>query len=309
MTNLPVAITEALHNKSLASRFSGGRFDKDMKWSAERQFAEQALQKNPKLVRCTESSIMSAMLDVAYTGLSLSPALAHGYLVPYGDICTFAPGYRGLLHLAYKAGTIKSVQANLAYDNDDVFQVWTDETGRHLKHIENVRGNRGEISHAYCLAFPTAGGPALIEIMTAAELRAVEAQAKRKGGGAVWGSAWRGEMCKKAVIRRASKTWPKDSGGLIEHMMGVNDQFSGFDDVIVDADPPEQEICISLDQQTALNDLLLEVGIPADQAPEWLGRYAKAKGYGSIENMPERLYDEAHAELDDRARRAIRGSK
>ncbi len=308
MSNLPVAISEALQNKSLASRFSHGRFDKDLKWAAERQFAEQAIIKNPKLLLCTTSSIGSSMLDVAYSGLSLSPSLAHGYLVPYGDICTFAPGYRGLLHLAYKAGTIKSVQVNIVCDGDEQFQVWTDEHGRHIKHIENQRGKRGAITHSYCIANLTAGGPPLIEVMDAGQLQAVEAQAKRKGGGAVWSGPWRPEMCKKSVIRRGCKTWPKDSGGLIEHMMGVSDRFSGFDDVITDAEPPEQEICISVDQQTVLGDVLLESGIASDQVSEWLSRYAKAKGYSSIENLPARLYDEAHAMLTNRARQA-RGTK
>jgi phage RecT family recombinase len=310
MSNLPVAFNEALHDKKLISRFTAGRFNKDLKWAAERQFAETAIQKNPAIASCTPTSLASCMLDCAYSGLSLSPTLAHAYLVPYKDTCTFAPGYRGLLHLAYKAGTVKSVQVNTVHEHDPEFQVWSDESGRHLKHIENQRGNPGATTHAYCIANLTAGGPPLIEVMNAAQLNAVEAQAKRKGGGAVWSGPWRDEMCKKAVLRRASKTWPKDSGGALEHMMAVADRFGGvdFDDVPADTEPPEQELCLTLDQQTVLNDVLLEYGISADVTPQWLSRYAKAKGYSSIENLPARLFEGTRASLIEYAKQS-RGAK
>lgn len=309
MSNLPAAINTALQDKSLASRFNGGRFDKSLKWTAERQFAMQAMEKNPALLRCTPASIQTAVLDVAYSGLSLAPSLGHGYLIPYKDQCQFQPGYRGLLHLAYKAGTIKSVQVNLVYDKDQEFQVWTDETGRHIKHIENQRGARGEVSHAYCIAFLTSGGPPLIEVMNRQHLDAVRAAAeKRPGGGAVW-RVWPEEMQKKAVLRRASKFWPHDDGGMMEHMLRTSDRhsFIDFDDVAADSEPPEQELCISMDQQTQLNDVLVSNGIAPDVAPQWLSRYAKAKGYSSITNMPARLYADAHKELDDRSQQAVRG--
>jgi phage RecT family recombinase len=302
MTNQALALIndafEAPNIKSLISKFSSGRFDKDMKWSAEKQFATAIIGDNRKLQECSPQSIQGAMLDVAYTGLSLSPTLAHAYLIPYGNTCKFRPGYRGLLHMAYKAGTIKSVQVNLVYEGDQEFKVWTDEHGRHIRHVENARGKRGDITHAYCIAHLTAGGPPLIEVMSRAQLNAVRAAAERKsGGGAVWRS-WPEEMMKKAVIRRASKFWPKDNGGMLEHMMQVSDTYDpvAFDDD-PDTPPAEAELCINLDQQTALTDLLTDHGIAATVAPEWLRRYAQSKGYAHIEDMPARLYDDAHAAL------------
>lgn len=310
MSNLPATISEALGDKRLASKFTHGRFDKDIKWAAERQFAAQALQRNPKLMECTPDSIKTALLDVAYSGLSLSPSLAHAYLIPYRDHCQFQPGYRGLLHLAYKAGTIKSVQVNLVYQGDLEFQVWTDEHGRHIKHLENHRGQRGEVTHAYTITHLTAGGAPLIEVMSREQLDRVRAAAQsRPGGGAVW-KVWPEEMMKKAVIRRASKYWPKDSAGLMEHMMATADRhgFIDFDGVQEDSEPPEQELCLNLDQLTALTDILLENGIEPDVAPEWLRRYAMALGYSSIENVPARLYEQCRQDLDDRSKAAVSGT-
>jgi len=307
-------VNTALHGsdqKSLASKFNSGRFDKDMKWAAERSFAEQAIKKNEKLLNCSPESIQGALLDVAYTGLSLSPTLAHGYLIPYGRTCTFTPGYRGLMHMAFKAGSILALQVNLAHRNDPTFRVWTDEHGRHIQHEENM-GKRGEVTHAYCICNLAAGGPPIIEVMSRADLDAVMAAAKRKpGGGAVW-KVWPEEMMKKSVIRRASKFWPKDNGGLIDHMMQVSDRYDPVDFAPDPDQPPaEAELCMSEDQYTSLYDLLLNRGISPQDAPEWLRRWAQSRGYASFEDTPARLYDEAkqtmEARLDDRAARVSAG--
>ena len=120
----------------------------------------------------------------------------------------------------------------------------------------------------------------------------------------VWRGPFRSEMCKKAVIRRGSKLWPKDDGGVMQHMMQVSDLHDGmsFESLVeTDQNPPEQELCLNLDQQMILNDVLLENGVAPDAAPEWLSRYARAVGYSSIENLPARLFDEAKAALSDRA--------
>jgi len=299
---------EASNSKSLASKFTAGRFDKSMKWAAERLFAEQAIQKNEQLQKCTVESLQGAMLDVAYSGLSLSPTLAHGYLIPYGRTCSFTPGYRGLLHMAYKAGTVKSVQVNLVYANDQEFHVWTDEHGRHIRHVENVRGKRGDVTHAYCIAQLAAGGPPLIEVMDRGQLDAIRRASKDKRSNSVW-NVWPEEMQKKCVIRRASKFWPKDNGGLIEHMMQVSDTYDPVEfEEDPDTPPAEAELCMNLDHQTELTDLLLERGITPAAAPEWLRRFAQSKGYASIEDMPARLFEETREALlkvlDERAKAA-----
>jgi len=286
-------------SRSLASRFNSGRFDKDMKWAAERSFAEQAIQKNEKLQVCSPESIQGALLDVAYSGLSLSPTLAHGYLIPYGRTCSFSPGYRGLMHMAYKAGTVKSIQVNLVHRNDPTFKMWTDERGRHIQHEENARGNRGDVTHAYCICNLTAGGPPIIEVMDRTSLDAIRAASQRRNasGGAVW-KVWPEEMMKKAVIRRASKFWPKDSGGILQHIMEVSDRHDGIEfEPSPDEATPEAELCMNTDQYTALHDLLVDRGIEAHVAPEWLRRWAQSKGYASIDDTPARLFDEAKSAL------------
>lgn len=305
MSNLPATIEDALTDRKMVSRFTAGRYDTHMKVAAERQFALQIISRNEQLQRCTPESIQTALLDASYSGLSLSPSLAHAYLIPYENQCTFAPGYRGLMHLAYRAGTVKSVQPNLVYDRDREFVVWTDENGRHLRHIE-TRGARGEVSHAYCIANLAAGGPPIIEVMNRSQLRAIEkAATSRVKGGMVWRGPFREEMCKKAVIRRASKFWPKDDGGVLEHMMEVSDRHDGidFEATEADTDQLEQELCLSADQITALDTVLIDNGVPGTLSGEWLRRYALQLSYGSIEDVPARLYEKAKRELTEYAKK------
>jgi phage RecT family recombinase len=271
--NLPTVYEERLRDKKLVAQFSKGRYDDNMQVAAERQFALQILDRNPKLQKCTPESLAMALLDASYSGLSLSPPLAHAYLIPYKDQAQFSPGYRGLLHLAYRAGTIRSVQVNLVHENDPEFHVWTDETGRHIKHVESRAANRGQVTHAYCIAFPAQGGPPMIEV-------------------------------KKAVIRRASKYWPKDTGGAMQHMMEVSDKFDSIDfpETAEDTEAPEQELCISQDQISEIEGLLQDEGVPPTMTGQWLHRYAERLGYNQMEHVPARLYEQAKKELVERAR-------
>jgi len=131
------------------------------------------------------------------------------------------------------------------------------------------------------------------------DLDAVRAASQRrnKAGGAVW-KVWPHEMMRKSVIRRASKFWPKDSGGIIEHMMQVSDTHDGIDfELDPDEAPPEAELCMSTDMYTELFDLLTDRGIDPTAAPEWLRRWAQSKGYATIEDTPARLFDEAKSGL------------
>src|SRR6516225_3663569 len=56
-----------------------------------------AVQKNPALLECKPQSLILACFDAAEMGISLSPALQLGYLVPYKEVCQFQVGYRGLI--------------------------------------------------------------------------------------------------------------------------------------------------------------------------------------------------------------------
>jgi recombinational DNA repair protein RecT len=68
--------------------------------------------------------------------------------------------------------------------------------------LKNLKGG-------YCLA-KLSSGEYMVDVMTAGEILAVRDSSKAKDG--PWRGAWAGEMAKKTLIKRASKSWPQSNG-------------------------------------------------------------------------------------------------
>lgn len=294
-----VAFKETLSAK-LARQFNRGKRD-DLQWQAEKQYALAIIQKNSYLQKATPESFGMAMLDVAWSGLSLNPVTAHGYLIPYRDTernvveITFKPSYRGLEHLVYRAGTVKSIQTVLVH-RGDVFRVETRNNRRVVTHEE--LGRSTDVTHAYCIVHYANGGE-YVEVMTAEQLAAVERAAKsRPGGGAVWNGPWKGEMQRKAVLRRALKHAPLDTGGAIEHAIAVADK---LDPVSFEHAPVEREAVEELigdEQANRAHAFLAERDVK--DPDHWLMMLAQAMGFERFENLPTSHFDEAMKRLEAR---------
>ena len=63
-----------------------------------------AVMADPKLQACTPASIYLAAVRSATLGLSVDPAYGQAYLVAYGSVCTFMPGYKGFRDKASENG-------------------------------------------------------------------------------------------------------------------------------------------------------------------------------------------------------------
>lgn len=314
-TQLAVLET-TLSDKSLVSTFNANRFDDSLKWRSELQYALKIIRGNEQLRDCEPESIKLSMLEVAYSGLTLAPSLGHGYLIPYGKVCTFSPGYKGILHLVYKGGTLKSVQPGLHKPGDPKWRVWTDEAGKHIEHEEGPDAARSAkpTQHAYVIARFTSGDRH-IEVMDAEQLGKIEFAATHKRarddsgksvwvdnpkGGMVWRGPWRSQMEIKSVIRRASSYWPRDNGGMIEHALAVLDKHEPVEfESEPRADEPT-ELLITAEQQLELHAALTDRDLPGEEANEWLRLKAIAMGYGSIMDLPARLVAKAKADLLER---------
>lgn len=132
-----IQVYEAALTKQLARQWSRHRAEDSLQWAAEKQYALNILRKNDYHRTCTPESFAAAMLDVAFTGLSLSPTLGLAYLIPYKGELTFKPSYKGFEQLVYKAGTVKSIQAVLVRHGDS-FQVQTIGNRRVIHHVEHA---------------------------------------------------------------------------------------------------------------------------------------------------------------------------
>jgi len=188
------------------------RFEKNanlVSYDKESIFAMQAILKTDfamKVANTNPSSVRLAMINVASTGLTLNPANGYAYLVPRDGAIHLDISYKGLIKIATDTGAIRWARAELVYSADEfVFN----GPAREPEHRSNPFGERGEIVGVYCIA-KTSDGDILTEIMSRSELDKIKSKSKATSGPWV---EWFDQMAKKAVIKRASKTWPYTERG------------------------------------------------------------------------------------------------
>lgn len=187
-------------------------------WQAEANYAVQLLCANSFAVSIAQQnpvSVQNALRNAAAIGISLNPASKHAYLVPRkgqsGMAICLDISYMGLLHLAMSTGSIEFGQAKLVYETDHYENQGIDKEPIHKY---NAFGNRGSLVGAYCVV-RTSTGAYLTEEMSVEQLHDVRARSEAYTGGkqgkppsGPWVTDYE-EMCRKTVVKRASKYWPK----------------------------------------------------------------------------------------------------
>ena len=168
-------------------------------------FAMQTANKNPQSVRL-------AMINVASTGLTLNPANGYAYLVPRDGAIVLDISYKGLIKIATDTGSIEWARADVVYDSDTFVYKGPALIPEHI--ADPFKKDRGEIVGVYCIA-KTNQGDVLTEVMDREELEKIRSKSSaysqmKNGQPAPSGPwvEWFVQMAKKAVIKRASKTWP-----------------------------------------------------------------------------------------------------
>jgi len=99
--------------------------------------------RNPRLLECTQESLISAVLQSAQLGLPPDDVRGLAYLVPFRNTkkgtteVQLIPGYLGLLDLARRSGFITSAQMEVVYEWDKF--VYEKGLERKLKHEPGKR--------------------------------------------------------------------------------------------------------------------------------------------------------------------------
>ena len=116
--------------------------------------------KIPDLVRCSKDSIFRALREAAAYGLELSGMLGQAYLIPYNEKGVMTAhlqlGYKGLIALARRSNTIKTIAAEAIHEND-IFDCEL-ASGRSIHHKIDIFKERGEVVAYYCLVELANGG-------------------------------------------------------------------------------------------------------------------------------------------------------
>lgn len=162
-----------------------------------------ALSSNPKLQSCTPGSFLGAMMQAAQLGLEPNTPTGQAYLIPYGNVCQFQLGYRGLIALAYRTGSVKSIEAHEVRENDDFdYEYGLEPKLRHKPAFKN----RGPVIAYYAVVHMKDGGYCF-EVMSKDDVEAF-AKAKSMGyGRGPWQSDF-DAMAKKTLVKKVLKYAP-----------------------------------------------------------------------------------------------------
>lgn len=150
------------------------------------------------LLKCDRHSLFAAIMLCAQDGLL--PNGKEAVLQTYGNQVKYSPMVGGICKLARNSGEIKSIDAQVVYQNDS-YEAWTDEQGSHFKHVRS-REDRGHPVLTYAYAITTDGG-FFFEEVDEKQMADIESMSKAKSG--PWKGPFRDEMKRKSAIRRLAK--------------------------------------------------------------------------------------------------------
>jgi recombination protein RecT len=135
--------------------------------SADRmtRLALTAFSTNRALQACTAQSIAASLMTAGQLGLE--PGInGQGYLIPYGDTCTFVPGWRGLVDLTARSGRA-TVWTGAVYAGDDFDYQLGDSP--HCRHRPGDGGE--EFTHVYAIGRVKDAQMPVIEVWTRGKVK------------------------------------------------------------------------------------------------------------------------------------------
>lgn len=211
----------------------------------ECSFAVQHIQKTPLLEKCSQSSIIKSVLNLAQIGLTLNPVSKEAYLIPrYNkDLksfeCVLDPSYMGLMKLLTDSGAIKKIESQIIWEGDEVEANMSGDR-KIEKHVPYflMANEKGNMRGVYSLAM-LHDNSYHCEIMSAADVDEImkrsesyKAYENKKIKTCIWITD-KGEMSRKTVIKRHYKYLPK-SGNLekLERAIELDNIANGFDEPI-----------------------------------------------------------------------------
>ena len=168
-----------------------------------------AAQKNKELLKCTKQSLFEAMMSCAELGIE--PDGRRAYLIPFKNSkkgvveCQLQLGYKALVELVLRSGTVSNIHADVVCDNDD-FEY---DTGEIKRHKIDFKKERGAMYAAYAKA-TFKDGTTKAEVLSRFEIEAIRNRsqavraAKRYGKETPWDTDYN-EMAKKTAFKRLSK--------------------------------------------------------------------------------------------------------
>lgn len=186
----------------------------------EISFALQAINKSAKLKDCTNESKIASVINIANIGLTLNPVAKEACLVPRwnsaisSNECSLEPMYPGLVKLLTDAGSVKSIVAQIVYENDKFTLDLADNVSPIRHNPELINSKKGNIIGVYALA-TLADGTRQVEWMDKEQTDAIKLRSETYMAylsGKIKSATWvsdEPEMMRKTVVKRIYKYLPR----------------------------------------------------------------------------------------------------
>ena len=197
------------------------------------RLAVTAMHQSTDLQECSMVSIANSVMLAAQLRLEINTSLGHAWLIPYKQQATFQPGYRGLIELAHRSGSVHDVTAHLVYEKDQFDLEYGDAPRCYHK---PALKDRGEWMGAYCTV-RYREGPANSLFMFRDEIEAVRDKASQSKNSEY--SPWKKypeEMIRKTPTKRHLK-YIRLSIADLSRAIGLDDQA----DAATDGSRPEYD--------------------------------------------------------------------
>lgn len=160
--------------------------------------------KTPKLLQCTVESIASCVMTSSQLGLEIG-VNGQAYMIPYGNVATFVPGWKGLIDLVNRAGRA-TVWTGAVFEGD--YFEW--ELGSEPKVVHRPRGESepSKMTHAYAVGKLAGSEMPVIECWPNDRLKKHFAKNNKVGQRHYANTHW--EMyCRKIVLLQVLKYLPQ----------------------------------------------------------------------------------------------------
>lgn len=188
------------------------------------------VRKSKQLQNCTPASLLGAMMAAAQLGIEFGP-LGRGYLSSYGREATFILGYRGIIELTRRSGTIRQLEAREVRDNDEFdFDLGLEP---YLHHKWDHRKPRGDVVSYYGLATFTDRPPFILPV----SLDEIEDRRRRSPSGRNDKGPWHTDkvaMSRKTVVRMMEPWLPLETR--IAEAIKNDERVRHFDETAADPD-------------------------------------------------------------------------
>jgi recombination protein RecT len=218
--------------------------------TAERivKMALTAASRNPRILQCTQGSILRSVMEAGALGLDCSGLLGRGYLVPYKNYrltkeagrdiyeAQFQAGYQGLIDLARRSNTVSAIEVHEVYQQDDFdIQLGTEPRIHHKPYLgadrKGVTCEKGQVVGKenlkcfYGIAWLKDGGKQQI-VMTLADIERHRLRSKSADDGP-WVTDYV-PMGKKTVARQLCKFLPAspELEAALIHESAIDAQYS-----------------------------------------------------------------------------------